>query len=158
MKAYRNSFVLYESVQNHFERLKKRNKELALEYISAILNYGIYGNLPEEDSELWDFGLDTDIATISAAKNNKNKKIQIPREELEKHINNGLKQKEIAEIFNCSVDTIQRRINEYGITANRTAPQNHTAETASSYNGNVKENVYVNGECEEPHRTTPFTF
>ena len=147
---YKNSFVLYESVFKHFERLQKRDKELALEYINAIMNYGLYGEAPAEDSEIWDFGIDSDIASISTAKKKFSKKINIPKEELQEHLNKGLKQTEIASIYNCSVDTIQRRIKEYQITvecadtANRTATQNQTANTAPHLNVNVNDNVNEN--------------
>ena len=80
---YKNSFVLYESVFKHFERLQKRDKELALEYINAIMNYGLYGEAPAEDSEIWDFGIDSDIASINTAKKKFSKKINIPKEELQ---------------------------------------------------------------------------
>ena len=43
----------------------------------------------------------------------------------------GYTQKQIAEYYQCSVDTIQRRIKQYGIK-----PQN----TASNYNENENEN------------------
>ena len=92
---YKNSFVLYESVFKHFERLQKRDKELALEYINAIMNYGLYGEVPAEDSEIWDFGIDSDIASISTAKKKFSKKINIPKEELQEHLNKGLKQTEM---------------------------------------------------------------
>ena len=137
---YKNSFVLYESVFKHFERLQKRDKELALEYINAIMNYGLYGEAPAEDSEIWDFGIDSDIASISTAKKKFSKKINIPKEELQEYLNKGLKQTEIASIYNCSVDTIQRRIKEYQITVECA----DTANTAPHLNVNVNDNVNEN--------------
>lgn len=113
---YKRAFVLYESVYAQFERLLKADKlEGANRYIDAVMQYGLYGVIPEENDEVWLYGLDNVIASINSAKSNYNKKIHIPREELEGYLQEGLTQAEIAEKFHCSVDTIQRRIKEYGL-------------------------------------------
>lgn len=38
----------------------------------------------------------------------------MPKEELLKYLRQGLTREKIAEIFHCSVDTIRRRVKEYG--------------------------------------------
>ena len=75
----------------------------------------MYGELPNEDSDVWLFGFDGVIATINSAKTNRAKKIDIPKEQLEELIEQGKTQEEIARAFGCSVDTIQRREKEYGL-------------------------------------------
>lgn len=151
---YKGSFVFYESYGKQFERLCKRGKaDKALEYITAVLRYGLYSEVPPEEAEVWDFGFDGVIATINSAKANRAKKINIPAEELKTYLDAGNTQEEIAGIYGCSVDTIQRRIKEYGIqknrrtapnTASRTAPQAIPQKTAGNYNGNEKETADVN--------------
>ena len=82
------------------------------------MRYGLYGEKPEEDSEIWDFGFDGIIATISSAKEKYQKKIQVPEEELIEMLEAGKTQQQIAEHYHCSVDTIQRRMKEYGLHRN----------------------------------------
>lgn len=133
---YKNSFILYESVFKQYERLlNKGKKQEAQDYIFAVMKYGLYGELPEEDNDVWDYGLDSVIASIESAKGRYSKKINIPREELEKLINEGLCQKEIAKYFNCSVDTIQRRIKQYEITAKK--PQENRKPQAQHGTANI---------------------
>lgn len=114
-KQYKQSFVLYESVYAQFERLNKADKlEGANRYIDAVMQYGLYGVVPEETDEVWLFGLDNVMASIDSAKSNYRKKIDVPEAELLKYLREGLTREQIAEKFNCSVDTIRRRIKEYG--------------------------------------------
>lgn len=114
--SYTQSFVLYESVYSQFERLLKANKvDGANRYINAVMQYGLYGVMPEEDDEVWLYGLDNVIASIDSAKTKYRKKINIPEDELMECLRMGMTQKEIAEKYNCSVDTIQRRIKEYNL-------------------------------------------
>ena len=119
---YKNSFVLYESVYVQYDRLMRRGKvQAAQDFINAVMRYGLYGETPEEESEIWDFGFDGVIATISSAKDRYTKRIDIPREELERFVSEGRTQQEIASYYNCSVDTVQRRMKDYGIARRKTA-------------------------------------
>lgn len=114
-KNYKQSFVLYESVYAQFERLLKANKaEGANRYIGAVMQYGLYGVVPEENDEVWLYGLDNVMASIDSAKSNYRKKIEVPKDELLQYLREGLTREKIAEKFNCSVDTIRRRVKEYG--------------------------------------------
>lgn len=137
---YNKSFVLYESVFAQYYRLISRGKsELACEFIEAVMRFGLYGEIPLDDSDLWELGFDNIIATISAAKSKYRKKINIPEDELRAYIELGYTQKQISETYNCSVDTVQRRIKEYGIK-----PQ----KAASNYNENDNDNGYFYEEYE----------
>ena len=115
-KQYKQSFVLYESVYAQFERLLKANKlEGATRYIDAVMQYGLYGVVPEEKDEVWLFGLDNVMASIDSAKSNYRKKIEVPVAELLRYLREGMTREQIAKKFNCSTDTIRRRIKEYGL-------------------------------------------
>lgn len=149
---YKNSFVLYESVYVQYDRLMKRGKvQAAQDFINAVMRYGLYGETPDEESEIWDFGFDGVVATISSAKDRYTKRIDIPREELGRFVSEGRTQQEIASYYNCSVDTVQRRMKDYGIARRKTAentakPQEprRTAvlpqESRKQFNENVNEN------------------
>ena len=115
------------------------------------MQYGLYGNEPDEDSEVWDYGFDGVIATISTAKDRYTKRIDVPQEELEQFVREGRTQQEIASYYNCSTDTIQRRMKQYGIARRKAAentakPQEpcRTAdlpqESRTQFNENEKEN------------------
>lgn len=160
---YRNSFVCYESVYRQFERLARRGKlQKANDFIAAVMRYGLYGEKPEEDSEIWDFGFDGIIATISSAKEKYQKKIQVPEEELIEMLGACKTQQQIAEYYHCSVDTIQRRMKEYGLnrntarnTAKQDAPHSTAENTAKSRtqlndNENEKEKEYGSGKASTP--------
>lgn len=152
---YKETFVFYESYGKTFERLRQMDKEKADQYIYALIRYGLYNELPNEDSDVWLFGFDGVIATINSAKTNRAKKIEIPKEELEEMIRQGNTQEEMARAFSCSVDTIQRRMKEYHLgkyskTANspqQTASRTENRkQTASSYNVKVNAKADCDGK------------
>ena len=128
---YKNSFVCYESVYRQFERMVQRGKQQeANEFIDAVMRYGLYGEKPDENSEIWDFGFDGIIATISSAKEKYQKKINVPEEELAAMLRSGQTQQQIANHYGCSVDTIQRRMKQYGLNRNTAA---NTAKQAAPH-------------------------
>ena len=151
---YKNSFVLYESVYAQYDRLMRRGKvEEAQEFIGAVMRYGLYGDEPDEESDVWDFGFDGVIPTISSAKERYTKRIDVPQEELEQFVREGRTQQEIASFYNCSVDTIQRRMKQYGIARRKTAENTAKPQEAhriadlpqksrKQFNENDNENVY----------------
>jgi hypothetical protein len=159
---YKNSFVLYESVYVQYDRLMRRGKvQAAQEFINAVMRYGLYGDTPDEESEIWDYGFDGVVATISSAKDRYTKRIDIPREELERLLAEGRTQQEIASYYGCSVDTVQRRIKSYGIdyrkTAKNTAKLQESHRTADlpqkdrkQFNENENENKKENGDVKAP--------
>ena len=119
---YKNSFILYESVYVQYDRLMRRGKiEAAQDFINAVMRYGLYGEVPDDESEIWDYGFDGVVATVSAAKSRYTKQIDVPQDELQMLVDEGRTQQEIANYYNCSVDTIQRRMKQYGIARRKTA-------------------------------------
>ncbi len=62
------SFVLYESVYKQFEILKKRKPAVATDFIEAIMEYGLYGVVPDEESDVWLYGFEQSITSIQRAK------------------------------------------------------------------------------------------
>lgn len=107
---YKESFVIYESVYAQFERMLKADDiKGAASYIDAVMQYGLYGALPDEDSPVWLYGLDNVIASIDSAKAKYREKIDIPEDELIACLKKGMTNDEIAEYFNCSARTITRR-------------------------------------------------
>ena len=62
------SFVLYESVYKQFEILKKRKPEVATDFIEAIMEFGLYGVIPDEESDIWLYGFEQAITSIERAK------------------------------------------------------------------------------------------
>ena len=64
----KDSMVLYGSVYRQFERMIQHGmKEQALEYITAIMEYGFDGVVPDNDSMVWLYGFDSNIASIDCA-------------------------------------------------------------------------------------------
>lgn len=113
---YKETFIFYESYMKTYERLRKLDVNKADLYIYSLMQYGLYNELPEQDSEVWLYGFDGVVATINAAKANRAKRINVPKEELEQMINEGKTQEEISQYFGCSLPTIQRRMKDYGLT------------------------------------------
>ena len=64
---YRETFLFYESYGKTFERLRQINKDKADQYIYALIRYGLYGELPEEDSDVWLFGFDGVILALAVS-------------------------------------------------------------------------------------------
>ena len=127
------------------------------------MRYGLYEEKPEEDSEIWDFGFDGIIATISSAKEKYQKKINVPEEELAAMLRSGQTQQQIANHYGCSVDTIQRRIKQYGLgrntaanTAKQAAPQS-TADLTATGRTQLNVNDNDNGKEKENGSGKPTT-
>ena len=119
------------------------------------MRYGLYGEKPDEESEIWDFGFDGIIATISSAKEKYQKKFNIPKEELGALLDSGRTQQQIAEYYGCSVDTIQRRMKDYGLsrTARNTAEQAAPRGTADfTAKGRTQLNVNDNDNENEKEK------
>lgn len=63
-----NAIVIYQSMYKQFLRLSKKNPEMAIEYIMALLKYGFEGIEPDDDNDVMMYGFDADkIALDNAA-------------------------------------------------------------------------------------------
>ena len=58
-----NAIVIYQSMYKQFLQLSKKNPEMAIEYITALLKYGFEGIEPDEDSDVMMYGFDADKAS-----------------------------------------------------------------------------------------------
>lgn len=112
------SFVFYESVYRHYEDLMRAKEDkLANDYLMAIIAYGLYGVIPSEDDELYKYGLRGDLASIANAKKKFANKVLIPKDEISELYNfgNGMTVAELAAYYDCSKDTIYRRLEQYAL-------------------------------------------
>ena len=137
------SFVLYESAYKQFETIKKRlGKEVACDLIEAVMEFGLYGTLPEEDSDAWLYGFEQIITSITKAKDRyaaavaNGKKGGRPQTvdiakvmELKEK---GLTNLEVSKELNCSVSTVEKKVAEY-------------RKNQKNLNDNVNDNVNDNG-------------
>ena len=63
------SFVFYESVYKQAERLEKKlGKEVGYDFLKAVIEFGLYGVVPDDDDNAWLYGLEQTITSIGAAK------------------------------------------------------------------------------------------
>lgn len=62
-----NAIVIYQSMYKQFLRLSKKNPEMAIEYITALLKYGFEGIEPDEDSDVMMYGFDADKVALDNA-------------------------------------------------------------------------------------------
>lgn len=63
------SFVLFESTYKQVQTLEKRlGTEVAMHYMNAIMEFGLYGVIPEEDDDVWLYGFEQTITSIDRAK------------------------------------------------------------------------------------------
>ena len=120
-----NSFVIYHTYYDTYKRLKKRDPALAAEFIDAILAYGFTGEMPEEDSIVWDFGLTTMFSQIDASttryeravKNGGGRpSISITIEDIYEQIEVCDTWKEIAANLKIDADTLRAIRQKYGLT------------------------------------------
>lgn len=141
------SFVLYESVYKQFEILKKRKPDAATDFIEAIMEYGLYGVVPDEESEVWLYGFEQSTTSIQRAKDRYAAAVENgskggrPSKSLNKE--DVLQKKEelrtwkaVAKFYGIDEDTL-RKI--------RKSWETEKAEKPKNLNDNVNDNVNVNG-------------
>lgn len=113
------SFVLYESVYKQVQIIEKRlGAEKAMEFMNAIMEFGLYGVMPPEESDIWLYGFEQTITSISNAKdryaaaveNGKKggRKKTIDDSQVIKLKEQGLTNKQVAEHMNCSVSSVEK--------------------------------------------------
>lgn len=145
------SFVLYESVYKQFEILKKRKPDAATDFIEAIMEYGLYGVVPDEESEVWLYGFEQSTTSIQRAKDRYAAAVENgskggrPSKSLNKE--DVLQKKEelrtwkaVAKFYGIDEDTL-RKI--------RKSWETEKAEKPKNLNDNVNDNVNGNGNVLE---------
>lgn len=147
------SFVMYESVYKQMEILEKRlGKETAYNFMKAVLDFGLYGVLPEEDSEVMLYGFEQTITSIAAAKERRiisiengkkgGRKKMIDDDKVLALKETGMTNQDIANQVGCSVSSVEKIV-----AANRKNQKNqkNTRKNLNvnvNVNENVKENVF----------------
>ena len=158
----KESFVFYESVAKQGDRLAdKLGKEVAFDFYKAVIDFGLYGVLPDEDSNVWLYGFEQTITSISAAKDRYNAavengkkggrpKVNLNEQEvLEKKKELGT-WKETAQFFGVTEQSLKNYRNQWENEKNPKNPKNpNTAvvenpKNPKNLNDNVNVNVNVN--------------
>ena len=120
-----NSFVIYHTYYDTYKRLKKRDPALAAEFIDAILAYGFTGEMPSEDSLVWDFGLTTIFSQLDASTSRYERAVKngggrpsvnITLEDIYNQIDICATWKEIASNLKIDADTLRAIRQKYGLT------------------------------------------
>ena len=154
------SFVLYESVYKQFEILKKRNPAVATNFIEAIMEYGLYGVVPDEESDIWLYGFEQSITSIQRAKDRYIASVENGRKggRPSKNLNKEevLQKKEelktwkaVAKFYSIDEDTL-RKIRKSWETEKAEKPKNlnDNVNVNDNINDNVNGNVLPNQENE----------
>lgn len=122
-----SSFVLYESVYKQAQILEKRvGADAAMHFMNAIMEFGLYGVIPEEDDEVWLYGFEQTITSIDRAKKRHiqavegGKKggrpaIEIPKDEIIQKKAELKTWIAVAAYFGIDVDTLRKIRKNYGI-------------------------------------------
>ena len=123
----KSSFVFYESVYKQANVLHKRNKkEEELELLRAIMEFGLYGVIPEEESDVWLYGFEQAATSISAAKtryeaakengSKGGRPVKYPMMDMVKYREQGMTNNQIAAYMGCSVKTVESKLKQYDIS------------------------------------------
>lgn len=153
------SFVLYESVYKQFEILKKRKPAVATDFIEAIMEYGLYGVVPDEESDVWLYGFEQSITSIQRAKDRYIASVENGRKggRPSKNLNKDevLQKKEelktwkaVAKFYSIDEDTL-RKIRKSWETEKAEKPKNLNDNDNDNINDNGNGNVLPNQENEE---------
>ena len=145
------SFVFYESVYKQAERLEKKlGKEVGYDFLKAVIEFGLYGAVPDEDDNAWLYGLEQTITSIGAAKdryaaaveNGKKggrKKVELNQEEVMKKKAELKTWKAVAAFYKIDEDTL-RKIRKQWEKAEKPKNLNDNVNVNVNDNVNEKEN------------------
>ena len=137
------SFVMYESVYKQIQILEKRlGTETAMKFLNAVMEFGLYGVIPEEESEVWLYGFEQTITSIGMAKSRYAAAVENGKKGGRKKTiddikvielkEQGLTNKKIAEKLGCSKSSVEKISSAY-------------RKNRKNLNDNVNENENVNG-------------
>lgn len=145
------SFVFYESVYKQAERLEKKlGKEVGYDFLKAVIEFGLYGVVPDDDDNAWLYGLEQTITSIGAAKdryaaaveNGKKggrKKVELNQEEVMKKKAELKTWKAVAAFYKVDEDTL-RKIRKQWEKAEKPKNLNDNVNVNVNDNVNEKEN------------------
>ena len=163
----KESFVFYESVAKQGDRLAdKLGKEVAFDFYKAVIDFGLYGVLPDEDSNVWLYGFEQTITSISAAKDRYNAAVEngkkggrpktVDADKVLELKQEGMTNKQVAERLGCSVSSIEKINAENRKNQNNqknpeiTVIENQkNRKNQKNLNDNVNVNVNVNENKKE---------
>lgn len=142
------SFVFYESVYKQSQILEKRlGAEVALAFMNAVVEFGLYGVIPEEDDPLWLYGLEQTFTSIGAAKDRRQQQISngkkggrpktIDDQQVIEMFKQGMTNSEIAAAVGCSLSSVEKKVSAYRKNVK-------TVKTLTNLNENVNDNENEN--------------
>lgn len=146
----KESFVLYESAYKQFKTIKDRlGKDAACDLIDDIMQFGLYGVIPPEESNSYLYGFEQIITSIANAKDRYQTAVEngkrggrkpiIDRQKVLELKATGLTNKEVAAQVGCSVSSVEKIISE-----NREKTVK-TVKTHNNLNDNVNDNENEKG-------------
>ena len=117
------SFVFYESVYKQVQRLEnKLGAEVAMSFLNAVMEFGLYGVMPEEEDDVWLYGFEQTITSIDRAKDRYEKSIEngkkggrpkkFDEQQMLELKRKGMSNKDIAARMGCSVRTVERTFSD----------------------------------------------
>lgn len=169
-------FLFYSSIMETAEKIRgKFGKEAAYDFLEDVINFGLYGEYPLDDSDSWLFGFDTIAAVISSAQERYEQKVEqgkrggrpkaIPDEDIPliceelsaAKVNGrlGVVKQEIAQRYGCGIRTIEnvfrdfKRKNEKTIFAQEEEhmrKNENSEKTVFAYNAEPSEKTSIFGK------------
>lgn len=121
MEERNKGFFCFASFYDSMVDIMKTDKELALKYIKAVMEYGLYGKYDDSDTMVKALmnpvviTLDNSQKRQERNKENGSKggaKRKFDHDEIRRLVREGLDDLEVANIIGCSVKTVQRAKNE----------------------------------------------
>lgn len=156
------SFVIYDSYYDTYRRLKKRDPDIALEFIDAILNYGFTGEIPKENAIVWDYGLPTIFSTIDASTSRYERAVKnsggrpstkVTLEEIYEQIEKCDTWKEVAANLEIDADTLRSIRQKHGLTE-RSPRKYRNSETEKPKNTSMQKTEKTEKlNCEKAEKT-----
>jgi DNA-binding NarL/FixJ family response regulator len=157
------SFVMYESVYKQAAILEKKlGKETAYDFLKAVIEFGLYGALPDEEDLVWLYGFEQTITSISKAKDryaaaveNGKKGGRKPTVDKEKVLalkEQGLTNKQVAEELGCSVSSVEK-VNAENRKNRKNLNENINVNNNANNNANEKETETENQKAIEIARS-----
>lgn len=156
------SFVIYDSYYDTYRRLKKRDPNVALEFIDAILNYGFTGEIPKENAIVWDYGLPTIFSTIDASTSRYERAVKnsggrpstkVTLEEIYEQIEKCDTWKEVAANLEIDADTLRSVRQKHGLTE-RSPRKYRNSETEKPKNTSMQKTEKTEKpNCEKAEKT-----